>query len=925
MKLITSVHIDTVSDLKDEPVYERLELFDFETIELTSSMQDVRDIGSVFTDFSQQFTIPASQVNNRILNHFYNMSITNGFDARVKRNGFISLNGVKFRQGYIRLSEATLRNGKPFSYSITFFGAIVTLKDLFGVSEIKDLVTLSKYNHDYTINNVYNGFRVGLSPDSNGVMQQSTIRDIVYPSISVENKWFYDTSGVAGQESDYNQGLQKNLWSQGTSSATGIGYEELKPALKIKRILEAIEESYASITFSDDFFSDVDFNNLYMLLHNKKGGLTNSTSGAGSERVFWLSTGAQGDYTQIPSDGTDVLPVTTNTTQKGGYSGLERNAQITTQITANSVTGGGDYTVEVLDADNNVRGSRSFNGTGTNSFSFILSSTQEKVWILRTRIKSEGELLTFTLKTFVQITQEDVQENQFGEEVLVTNFENAEFQTKQGTMQEEVIIYNQLPKITIIDLLKGLFNMFNLTASVEDGIIVVKTLNQFYFDGADLDLSDELDSAETTVKRSELYSNIDFKYSEPKTFGIINQNNITQDNFGNLQFQATTDGKNGSLVFDGGKYEIKLPFERLLFERLSDEADLDADKPPFSHGWLVDEDESPTVTKPVLFFNISTPVNTGDFQIGFKTQTSAINQYNRASNSTANNSKSLSFGEEIDEFTGLSVDKSLFNLFYRDYVSNLFKITSRLVTFNAILKLKTLLSYKMNDRITINGMDYRINTIKTNLTSGKTSMELLTDFSITSAILSSDVTDPSVPTDLAVDSAQGNSLNISWTHATDNVNVTGYKVFLNNVLKTTTGYVDSLLITGLIGSTTYSITISAIDAAGNESAKSTAVSGTTTSSADTSPPEEIDDLTLNQNEINDDGFRINWTEPFDNVGVTGYDIFLNQSFYQSIGAVSTFLFEGLDGGTQYTVAMVAKDAAGNESGISNIINATTDQ
>ena len=149
MRLITSVHINTTQEIGDTPVYERLELFDFESIELTSSIQDVRDIGSVFTDFSQQFTIPASQTNNRLLNHFYNESVTNGYDARVKRKGYITLNGITFRDGYIRLSEATLRNGKPYSYSITFFGQIVSLKDILGDDELKSLNDLTQYNHLY--------------------------------------------------------------------------------------------------------------------------------------------------------------------------------------------------------------------------------------------------------------------------------------------------------------------------------------------------------------------------------------------------------------------------------------------------------------------------------------------------------------------------------------------------------------------------------------------------------------------------------------------------------------------------------------------------------------------------------------------------------------------------------------------------------
>ena len=61
----------------------RVDLFKDETISLTDSIQNVRDIGSIFTDFTQQFTIPASKTNNRILKHFYNLYLTNGYDARV--------------------------------------------------------------------------------------------------------------------------------------------------------------------------------------------------------------------------------------------------------------------------------------------------------------------------------------------------------------------------------------------------------------------------------------------------------------------------------------------------------------------------------------------------------------------------------------------------------------------------------------------------------------------------------------------------------------------------------------------------------------------------------------------------------------------------------------------------------------------------
>lgn len=93
--------------------------------------------------------------------------------------------------------------------------------------------------------------------------------------------------------------------------------------------------------------------------------------------------------------------------------------------------------------------------------------------------------------------------------------------------------------------------------------------------------------------------------------------------------------------------------------------------------------------------------------------------------------------------------------------------------------------------------------------------------------LTLDTIPPSIPTNLAASSMTSSSLSLSWSASTDNVAVTGYKVFrgLTQIATVTSGisYAD----TGLAPSTTYPYTVSAFDAAGNVSAPSTAVSATT--------------------------------------------------------------------------------------------------
>jgi len=51
----------------------KIELFEDEQINVTSSVQNINDISKVFTDFSQSFTVPASTVNNEIFKHFYQL------------------------------------------------------------------------------------------------------------------------------------------------------------------------------------------------------------------------------------------------------------------------------------------------------------------------------------------------------------------------------------------------------------------------------------------------------------------------------------------------------------------------------------------------------------------------------------------------------------------------------------------------------------------------------------------------------------------------------------------------------------------------------------------------------------------------------------------------------------------------------------
>ncbi|MBI4745247.1 MAG: right-handed parallel beta-helix repeat-containing protein, partial [Deltaproteobacteria bacterium] len=89
-----------------------------------------------------------------------------------------------------------------------------------------------------------------------------------------------------------------------------------------------------------------------------------------------------------------------------------------------------------------------------------------------------------------------------------------------------------------------------------------------------------------------------------------------------------------------------------------------------------------------------------------------------------------------------------------------------------------------------------------------------------------DVTAPTIPTGLSATVISDTRIDLSWTAATDANGVSGYKIYRGGTYlatSTTTAYSDT---TGS-GGTAYTYTVSAYDAAGNESAQSSSAGGTT--------------------------------------------------------------------------------------------------
>ena len=183
-----------------------------------------------------------------------------------------------------------------------------------------------------------------------------------------------------------------------------------------------------------------------------------------------------------------------------------------------------------------------------------------------------------------------------------------------------------------------------------------------------------------------------------------------------------------------------------------------------------------------------------------------------------------------------------------------------------------------------------------------------------------DTTPPTAPTGLsATFNSTTNAIDLSWTAATDNVAVTGYRIYrdggltpINTVNGTT--FSDA----GLSGTHSYGVT--AIDAAGNESSLSNIASATVVVSGDVTPPTAPTALTAT-GDLATGTIALSWTASTDDVGVIGYRVFRDNGT-TPIGTVIGTTFNDTNQLGTHVYAVAAIDAAGNQSALSNSATAT---
>lgn len=685
---------------------ERVDLYKDESVSITQSMKNVKDISKIFTEFTKTFTIPATKTNNRIFKHYYNFDIVNGYDARLKKNARLEINNLPFKKGKIKLEGVDLKNEKASNYRITFFGSTVELKDLVGDDQLSSL-TFPQENLLYGPNTVKGRL----------TQPENTTRNVIAPLITHTQRLYYDSNDTTANTG--NLKLQTNVDS-------GVYWNQLKYAIRVNKIIERIEAKYVTpnypinLSFSTDFFKNVtkpEMDHLFLWLHRKSGDVENLGGTSEVESlVDSFSTFQDSDY-DVVHNGTQL------------YVGVQQIVDIwLLQFYPSTADLTKEYSVRIandLDAtfyvETGITGNRSINFTQLTGFSQGLLYDRNYTVFVTT----EGGMTFNNIRWRLRFDQQG--EPELDEFISTSTFSVA------TTFQFN--INQQMPDMKIIEFLTGLFKMFNLTAFLDESasddtnkVIKVLPLDEFYQSFNTYEIDEYVDVNKKAVNVALPYKKIKFEYKDTKTFLANRFNQLANRSWGGENFTT------GEAELDGKLYKVIAPFSHMQFERLTDANNGSIKN--IQWGYSVNESQNAYKGAPLLFYPVRK--NTGginfvdsidddgnaDGRVGITYVNMPSNSVQMSDSPTATDN--INFIDETNEYSrSNNYPDSLFNVYYRNYIRDIFDTKKRIIKIKAFLPLKIFRKLTLSDRLVFRNQTYKINEIKTNLLTGESDIELL--------------------------------------------------------------------------------------------------------------------------------------------------------------------------------------------------------
>ena len=682
------------------------DLYEDEELPLTLSVDEFKNVAEKPQSYSKAFNLPATKRNNKIFDHIFEITrhLEGGspqFNPYQKTQCVLKQDGLLIFQGYLRMLDIVDKGGE-ISYNVNLYSEVVALADLLKDKKFSDL-DFSELAHDYDRVNIKssnnNGVTAGqttpityLSPNTSGF--RTNFNTVKYP--------FIDWTGQL-------------VIANGSTNATS-GFPELasleqafRPCINIKYLIDRIfEQSDVPFTYTSTFFNTTEFSELFMDFNWGEGNAPfsfNTTLQRANAQQSITPTGTNitllfNNIINTPSD----LEAFGYDDATGVFTAVNDNQiyNVDLNLLMTRITGAASVTVEIIKngvVHSSISNYAISSGSGNYlTFNNTLILQSGDTWYVRARKISGGQIRfsdSLGVASLIVNTQG----------IEITN--NDLLQTLRGELGQW-------------EFLKGILTMFNLVTIPDkdnpDNIIIETYVDTFINNTIkELNWTDKIDISEMKLEPlTDLNRNTLFKYVEDEDdYAFQNYKEATSGFlYGSMEYDATNEFN----ILEGTEEIEASPFAATVIKSLEPVSVVNFVTPAM-YSMNDDGISKPFDNSPRIFYNRGLFGGVSYYIPAQNNQTEQQEvEYGYFSHlrlsSTSAGKRDLNFGIQqlFPNVFGVTIN-NLYNLYWADYLNELYNINTRVMTIKVNLNSSDLNTFQFNQRVFIKNRLFRVNKI----------------------------------------------------------------------------------------------------------------------------------------------------------------------------------------------------------------------
>ena len=702
--------------------------FPDETINLTVTRESALNLSYTRADFTNQFSIPGTDHNTELIQFYFYHERQTTFSFAQRIPAYIEMDGALFRDGFVTIDSSQWQFEKPSSYKITFYSNDTNISNVAEGFTLKDL-PWDNYNMNHSEDIVRKGLNGAEALGPTDWQGGGEANDIIYTIIQRE----------------YEQGANPT-WTPVTLEDGSIPFGNFRPSVRVSVIIDKIAEAL-NITINSAFFASTQFKSLYLFLEAAFDYGQNP-----ARLIDFLTYQNDGGDTNIPIDvNTDRLNWQIAKNMNGS-----RSAEITFNVTVDAADTGKFFSI-LMFTDDAFDEIGSLTGSGTISFDKTSNQAGDVSYF---RVDS-SEVFTAPITISYTILG-DANPNGGAYTIPIGSGTIADILL----LEPGYFMNARLPAIEVSDFLRSLFVMFNLTVEAQSGTeYTIEPYNTWIDQGVTRDMSDYVDMTKAERSTLKFPQRLSWRYQPTEQVNNKAYFDINGRYYGDMI--VTSNGTDSPK-----EYEV-VSFSNMMWNGKDGN---------YMVGYCFDtEGNSIGATKGELgenflhYWSEATPgaINLQGWTGGALTTYKQGSSFDGLSDPTA----SLNFQSEQNPWDNDIETVSLYTLYYQRYWDWITNNQTRRFEYTAYIDNGIINELRPNDYLIIGDTGFIIDAFKVDMQKRKVALSCVNNYKAVTYPLPppDDNTPPNMGT-LSIDCATNV---LTWTAATDNVAVTGYKVYRN--------------------------------------------------------------------------------------------------------------------------------------------------